>query len=147
MFRFFKRRKKTPEGQLTIAMLLGHWVQLRQRRLANYLNHRANGWGRTGKLYVLVLSCVVLGGGSLLILVRGLRAGRPLPVDASPYKVPPIRVPPLPAPQNTAGPDPDRQHIRALRKMLDSLAAVPGGKEKIRPGLWDSLEVLERDTH
>jgi len=129
---------------------IGSAIDGRQRKAANYLNGKTGHWGKQQLRVLMVVCCIVFGGGAALVIWQAFHSAGVVPnVEA-------IRKPNHVLPKDAALSaeiglsDGELQNIRAFRRHLDSLQQTIAGKRKYdsiarhRPGLLDSLQFIEK---
>lgn len=67
--RFFKKRQKTGTSN-TITKRMANYVERRQRKLADWLNHKMANSSRQELFFGLVIFCSVFGGYLLYLLLN-----------------------------------------------------------------------------
>ncbi len=152
MFGIFKKRKKSGHSLLyPIRSKIGQLIEGKQRRWAEYLGEKANGWSRKKLKLALLAFCLIQGGASTYIL---------LGVFSTPSfknNVEQISIPAHVIQRDTLYPDQQEviiskreyQRFKGFREYMDSLQHDPQGRNMYdsilhsRPGLLDSLSLLE----
>ena len=144
-----KESTKTPDG---IVSRIAGVMNRMHNRLGETLNKKTLNLNRRGKIGLLFLICLILGGGSLYVLIAGLKDNH------SPDLIKPkaIRVPSHvnktgdPAPANGVTNVDDIKRIKSIRDYLHRLQQTTGGQRTydsilhVRPGFMDSLRQVER---
>lgn len=152
MFGIFNKRRKRRHSLLSpITSKISQLIEQKQRRWAEYLEEKTNGWSRKKLKLVLLVFCVIQGGACTYIL---------LDVFSTPSfknNVEQISIPAHVIQRDTLFPDQQEviisqkeyQRFKGFKAYMDSLQHDPQGKhiydsiQRNRPGLLDSLSLLE----
>ncbi len=147
------RRKKQRTSQLHLGLrLAGARIDKEQHKWANYLNGKTAKTSQTSKLIGLILFCLLFGGSSILLIVRGFNN------KSENVKIEKISVLSYVITKDTANafiPVPiltskEYRNIQRFKKSMDSLQTTSEGKLKYdsickaRPGLMDSIDYTEQ---
>jgi hypothetical protein len=151
---WWRKNKIEDSGHASVAPTRGlsgriHWMQ---SRLAETLNKKTSALSRRGQIMLLLVICLVFGGGSVWMVIWDFRSGQ----DSFPIQPKSITVPSYvdktgdPAPTIGGINDDDMKKIKSIRHYLDSLQETVEGKRIFdsiryaRPGFMDSLREVER---
>lgn len=140
----------TGKASTGIAKLIGGM----QNRFAEALNKKTAKLTQRGKVILLIVFCIVFGGGSVYIMIDGLRSSNSSSQILKPGVV---RVPKHVDKTGEGAPSikayitsDDMRRIKRFRRFMDSLKSTRQGLlihdsiMKARPGLMDSLQEVER---
>lgn len=152
MFGIFKKRKSK---QSLLHPVWQRWaiaIDKRQRRWATLLNQQAEKYSKRSKKTLLVIFCILFGGGSIYIMVRAIE---------NPSEK--LKIERMSFPRYATGADASSnfqptvvltekqyRNIQRFKKYMDSLQTTTAGKIKYdsiiqaRPGLIDSIVFIEQ---
>lgn len=149
MFKLFRRRRDKPSVMYGVFQKIGSSIESRQRKVADYLNAKAENFSR--KQLIIGFTCFVLlfGGSAAAVIWQAFR--RPAAtVRVKSIVIPDhILIPEQESHKEQALTRTEINHIRSFRLYLDSLQQTGNGKTvydsiaRHRPGLLDSLAFLE----
>lgn len=149
-----KRKKESSKTSDRVALRMASGIHWMQTRFGEVLNKKTSRFTRQGKMVLLFAICLFFGGGSLYVLVNGLKGDRSPDQSIKPNAIT------VPAYADKSGEpasiregyltDREIKRIRSIRHYLDSLQHSSEGKKildsivRMRPGFMDSLAEVER---
>lgn len=152
MLQLFKRKSKKTALLAPAWQKLNTAVTQQQRKIADRLQDRTQGWSRRKLIYMLVFFCIVFGGSSGYIIWQGLYGKDKHIITIAPIDIP-IRIDSdFSARNHKNGASVDAAYlpIRRFLHYMDSLGKSPSGRAtydsilKARPGLMDSIALLNK---
>ena len=155
MFRIKNRFEvKAEEANSPLIERMSHAVNGRLHRVANKLQDRSERLSTPAKKWMLALFLLIFGGASVLIAWRSIntRSGRTAVAVQSITACPLSSRPGGPSPSSASGGVSRKEYemVRSFHHYLDSLGASSTGALmrdsilRVRPGLLDSIEIIER---
>lgn len=69
--KLFRKNKRTLIDQNALSKL-GIALDLRQKKLANYLGRRTQYWNRSAKITALAIFCLLFGGACLVLILHAV---------------------------------------------------------------------------
>lgn len=155
MFGTFKNRKAKQSIMQPVWQRWTAATDRKQRKWADYLNHKAEKYSKRSKQTCLAFFCLFAGGGSIYMAIRAIEnpSGK-------------LRIEKMSVPKYAMGSDTisafqptavltEKQYhnIQRFKKYMDSLQTTKAGKSKYdsilkaRPGLTDSIYFIEQVYH
>lgn len=152
MFGIFKKRGAKQSVMQPVWQRWAAVIEKRQRKCANYLNHKAERYSKRSKQICLAIFCLLAGGGSIHIAIRAFEN------PSGKLRIEKMSVPGYAIESDTISAfQPamvltERQYhnIQQFKKYMDSLQTSKAGKLKydsilaVRQGLMDSIDFIEQ---
>lgn len=152
MFGIFKKRKAKQSIMQPVWQRWAAAIDGKQRKCANYLNHKAEKYSKRSKQTCLALFCLLAGGGSIHFAIRAFKN------PSGKLRIEKMSVPGYATQSDATGAfqpmvlltEKQYHNIQQFKKHMDSLQTTRSGKVKydsilaVRHGLMDSIDFIEQ---